>query len=759
MRLRLITIVSTLYISILPIFGALNDTIAYSTVNGMSHDRILGFYQDSDGIMWICTWYGIDRFDGYQFDSFRPHKELGVNSRFKQVSAVNDTLFIRTINGTILKFELNTYRYSRCDAPGLYKGRRLSRKFTDSDGNVWDYISSGVRFISIHPDNYDMVANKPNQYARTIFEDSTGNIWVGWCGKTLNGKTNGEVIIYDYNGNPLKTVIRGDAVYSIFEDNSHNIWIGTRDSGLIILEPDGQGDYRQHSYSANGAPDGLSHNAVFDITQDADGRIWIATLGGGVNEVDSGYDVTDLKFSVPGGYPVASHSRARSLLVNGKHIFAGTDTGLLHADLSYASDRMKFTPVKYDGQAPAEEIIHLIQEAGDTILISSFGKGIYRYICTDGTTEPIAADDIAARQPVFSALPYGKDRLWVTSRNAIMLYDLAGNEPQFITPVDRQFTLLETKPMCDTKCQCWFATTDGLVRVHIPGTHADYGVHKVIFTHLTQFCNDSTFTRPLTHADSIIILEPGIRDISLSVSSLPFGSPDAVRYFWRIVDRDSVWTATDGKHSLTLTGLKPGNVNLEVRSTDIYGRDLDNIGHVEIYVTPHWYETQVVRAAVWIIGTIVVVFLLLFIMRYRRLRSLYDSVVNSQAVARVSAAITEIKDIDDLTDADREFLDNINARIEKSLGDSDFSIDTLVESIGMSRSAFYRKLKSVVGQTPTEYLNKYRLSRAATMLHDNSDKSIASIAYECGFSSPQYFNNLFRRRYQMTPNEWRKKGC
>ncbi|MDE6371785.1 MAG: hypothetical protein K2K92_09910 [Duncaniella sp.] len=42
----------------------MNDTIAYSTVNGMSHDRILGFYQDSDGIMWICTWYGIDRFHG-----------------------------------------------------------------------------------------------------------------------------------------------------------------------------------------------------------------------------------------------------------------------------------------------------------------------------------------------------------------------------------------------------------------------------------------------------------------------------------------------------------------------------------------------------------------------------------------------------------------------------------------------------------------------------------------------------------------------
>ena len=97
-------------------------------------------------------------------------------------------------------------------------------------------------------------------------------------------------------------------------------------------------------------------------------------------------------------------------------------------------------------------------------------------------------------------------------------------------------------------------------------------------------------------------------------------------------------------------------------------------------------------------------------------------------------------------------------KLESGLSDTDFSIDDLVGSLGMSRSVFYRKLKSIVGQSPSEYINQYRLQRAAAMLRADDSKAISTVAYECGFSSPQYFSNLFRKRYQMTPNEWRKNG-
>ena len=42
----------------------------YSTLDGMTHDRIADIYTDSRGFVWICTWYGVSRFDGYTFKNF-----------------------------------------------------------------------------------------------------------------------------------------------------------------------------------------------------------------------------------------------------------------------------------------------------------------------------------------------------------------------------------------------------------------------------------------------------------------------------------------------------------------------------------------------------------------------------------------------------------------------------------------------------------------------------------------------------------------
>ena len=39
----------------------------YSTLDGLTHDRIADIYTDSRGFVWVCTWYGVSRFDGYSF--------------------------------------------------------------------------------------------------------------------------------------------------------------------------------------------------------------------------------------------------------------------------------------------------------------------------------------------------------------------------------------------------------------------------------------------------------------------------------------------------------------------------------------------------------------------------------------------------------------------------------------------------------------------------------------------------------------------
>ena len=113
-RQRLVTVMAAVVSVILFFFGLAGaKVINYNSADGLSHDRVQGFYQDRSGIMWVCTWYGIDRFDGYKFSGFRPAKELNAESRFKDAFSADDTLFIKTINGTLLSFDLNTCSFDR----------------------------------------------------------------------------------------------------------------------------------------------------------------------------------------------------------------------------------------------------------------------------------------------------------------------------------------------------------------------------------------------------------------------------------------------------------------------------------------------------------------------------------------------------------------------------------------------------------------------------------------------------------------------
>ncbi|MDA3882166.1 MAG: response regulator [Bacteroidales bacterium] len=91
-----------------------------------------------------------------------------------------------------------------------------------------------------------------------------------------------------------------------------------------------------------------------------------------------------------------------------------------------------------------------------------------------------------------------------------------------------------------------------------------------------------------------------------------------------------------------------------------------------------------------------------------------------------------------------------------NLGNPDFKVDILAQVVGLSRSQLYRKMVSVVGQSPIEYIKTLRLQRSLEMLKTNKYR-IAEIAYEVGFSDPGYFSSCFVERYGVKPSEYAKK--
>ncbi|MFR1565216.1 MAG: helix-turn-helix transcriptional regulator [Christensenellales bacterium] len=74
----------------------------------------------------------------------------------------------------------------------------------------------------------------------------------------------------------------------------------------------------------------------------------------------------------------------------------------------------------------------------------------------------------------------------------------------------------------------------------------------------------------------------------------------------------------------------------------------------------------------------------------------------------------------------------------------------------LSRVYFWNKFTLNEGKTPLEYLTELRINRAKELI-TGSDKSLADIAEECGFSAQSYFNRTFRSATGCTPSEFRLK--
>ena len=104
---------------------------------------------------------------------------------------------------------------------------------------------------------------------------------------------------------------------------------------------------------------------------------------------------------------------------------------------------------------------------------------------------------------------------------------------------------------------------------------------------------------------------------------------------------------------------------------------------------------------------------------------------------------------------DQTFVDKLRDVIRRNLSDSDFSVERIGEEIGLSRVQLYRKVKALTGQTPVELLRKARLEKARQMIM-RTDRSVAEIAYEVGFTSPSYFNKCFKDEFGTSPGGLRE---
>lgn len=102
---------------------------------------------------------------------------------------------------------------------------------------------------------------------------------------------------------------------------------------------------------------------------------------------------------------------------------------------------------------------------------------------------------------------------------------------------------------------------------------------------------------------------------------------------------------------------------------------------------------------------------------------------------------------------DEQLLERVLKAINANLSNSDITIETIAQEIGISRVHLHRKLKNITNQTTRDFIRNIRLQKAAEIMK-NARLNVSEVSIMVGFKSPNSFATVFKEMYGMTPSEY-----
>ncbi len=259
----------------------------YNIQDGLSSNEINSIYQDRRGFIWFGTSNGLSRFDGYEFMNFRSTYKIpdyfSSNTILKICEDHEGRLWLVTPNA-INVFNPRDHSVWKLDDDRL-NGQKINTLCVLRNGRVMIGAVPGLFVYDPEKDSlfqcsYPYQGDRSElKHIRAIYEDRSGNIWIGaWdrgCAVIRKG------------GDEIETLKHVDlprylTVNSFAEDEVGNLYLGTWGDGLICMEhPLDSEQMRVRTLVRNRSDvHHLDWNIIYDMTIDAQRRIWIGSPKG-----------------------------------------------------------------------------------------------------------------------------------------------------------------------------------------------------------------------------------------------------------------------------------------------------------------------------------------------------------------------------------------------------------------------------------------------------------------------------------------------
>ena len=165
----------------------------------------------------------------------------------------------------------------------------------------------------------------------------------------------------------------------------------------------------------------------------------------------------------------------------------------------------------------------------------------------------------------------------------------------------------------------------------------------------------------------------------------------------------------------------------------------------------------VLSAGLLLLAVVVIIFQRR-IVRLRKSQSAMSALYSTD-ISRAAIAAEEHTEVENrihitspmpLHNESESFATRLREVVQAHLCDSDMDVDMIAQKLGMSRTALYRKVKALTGQSVVELIRESRLKLAHTMLAQGH-LSVSEVAYAVGFSSPAYFTKCYKDFFGHTP--------
>lgn len=263
----------------------------YNDKNGLSHNSVRHIVQDDNGFLWLGTFSGLNRFDGYEFKrhnasstSFNALQNDDITAL--ELDSDSNELWIGTRNG-LTRFEISTHSFTTFlpdpQNPNSLPDREIRSIHIDRFKRVWVGTKDKGLFIYYPEQNTFKKIALPNfNYVKEIFEDSKGHIWIGSYKTASISKIaldeEGTILSSEEYIMPIPASKETNPyVNFIYEDSKSDIFVGTR-KGLYKLNS--ENNAFENQYIEDDAIRDKIGPYFISIARAPDGKYWLGTLGG-----------------------------------------------------------------------------------------------------------------------------------------------------------------------------------------------------------------------------------------------------------------------------------------------------------------------------------------------------------------------------------------------------------------------------------------------------------------------------------------------